>query len=47
MKRWFWVTAVSLFALLFAMVSCGSEDNEPATLPEITGPAFVLFYTDN
>lgn len=45
MKRWFWGTAVSLITLLFTMVSCGSA--EQAALPEISGPAFVFFYTDN
>jgi hypothetical protein len=47
MKRWFWGTAVSLMALLLATVSCGSVENEALAVPEISGPAFVLFYTDN
>ncbi|MCB9007786.1 MAG: hypothetical protein H6656_10540 [Ardenticatenaceae bacterium] len=47
MKRWFWGTAVSLMVLLFATVSCGSGSEESEALPDIAGPAFVLFYTDN
>jgi hypothetical protein len=47
MKRWVWVTAVSLITLLFAAVSCGSTETEQEALPEIAGPAFVFFYTDN
>lgn len=46
-KRWLWGTAVFLIMVLFTVVSCGSGDAEPATLPEVTGPAFVYFYTDN
>jgi hypothetical protein len=51
MKRWVWVTAVSLIAFLFAIVGCGApdgaSDSEAEALPEISGPAFVFFYTDN
>ncbi|WP_420645251.1 hypothetical protein [Candidatus Leptofilum sp.] len=47
MNRWIWKTAVALIVLLFTAVSCGSSDAEPAAVPEVTGPAFVLFYTDN
>jgi hypothetical protein len=47
MKQWVWVTAVSLILLLFATVGCGTPDSEPEALPEIAGPAFVFFYTDN
>lgn len=47
MKRWVWLTAVSLFIMLFAAVSCGQSDAELEVLPEISGPAFVFFYTDN
>lgn len=46
MKRWFWGTAVCLITVLFTAVSCGTAQAEP-TLPEITGPALVFFYTDN
>lgn len=45
MRRWLWGTAVFLITVLFTAVSCGS--GEPAALPEVTGPAFVFFYTDN
>lgn len=47
MKRSVWVTAVSLMAFLFAGVGCGAPDAKPEALPEISGPAFVFFYTDN
>ena len=47
MKQLVWVTAVSLITLLFATVSCGSAESEQEALPEIAGPAFLFFYTDN
>lgn len=47
MKRWLWGTAVLLVMLLLTAVSCGSGEAEPTPLPEVTGPAFVFFYTDN
>jgi len=46
MKRWFWLTAVPLIALLIVSVSCSSTEPEAST-DEISGPAFVFFYTDN
>lgn len=46
MQRWLWGTAVLLITVLFTAVSCGSAEAEPAML-EVSGPAFVLFYTDN
>ncbi|MEZ4592151.1 MAG: hypothetical protein R3D55_13565 [Chloroflexota bacterium] len=45
MTRWFWGTAVLLITVLFTAVGCSSS--EPAALPEVPGPAFVFFYTDN
>ena len=45
MKRWLWGTAVLIITVLFTAVSCGSS--ESAALSEVTGPAFVFFYTDN
>jgi len=45
MRRWLWGTAVFIITVLFTAVSCGSS--EPTALPEVTGPAFVFFYTDN
>jgi hypothetical protein len=45
MKHWFWVTAVSLITILVATAACSQADE--AELPVVTGPAFVLFYTDN
>ncbi|WP_420631025.1 hypothetical protein [Candidatus Leptofilum sp.] len=47
MNRWFWRTAVALIMLVITAVGCGSSTEEPAALPEVAGPAFVLFYTDN
>ncbi|MCA9943595.1 MAG: hypothetical protein KC449_08955 [Anaerolineales bacterium] len=46
MKHFFWRTAVALLTVLFAFAACNSAEEE-AILPEISGPAFVLFYTDN
>lgn len=46
-KRWFWETAVLLITVLVTAVGCSSGEAEPALLPEVTGPAFVFFYTDN
>ncbi|MCA9919938.1 MAG: hypothetical protein KC445_18400 [Anaerolineales bacterium] len=45
MRRWLWGTAVFIITILGMAVSCGS--GEPTALPEVTGPAFVFFYTDN
>lgn len=34
--------------LLAAVVACTSGNaDEPSNLPEVTGPALVMFYTDN
>lgn len=46
MTRSLWATAVCFITVLLTAVSCGTTQVEPALL-EITGPAFVFFYTDN
>ena len=46
MKQFVWRTAVAFIALLGIAVACTASPDE-AVLPEMSGPAFVLFYTDN
>ncbi|GJM40715.1 MAG: hypothetical protein DHS20C20_09970 [Ardenticatenaceae bacterium] len=46
MWKKFWITAVALIPLLFAAAACNGSPPE-ASSSEISGPAFVLFYTDN
>jgi hypothetical protein len=46
MKQIAWRTAVALIVLLGIAAACTAAADE-AVLPEISGPAFILFYTDN
>ena len=46
MKRWVWVTAVTLFGILFTVIGCAESDSAPEA-PELPAPAFLYFYTDN
>lgn len=46
MNHRFFKTAVALITLLFVASACSNATQEAET-PEIAGPAFILFYTDN
>ncbi len=46
MTRYFWTTAVALLALILTAAACSTAAPE-AELTAISGPAFILFYTDN
>jgi len=46
MKYWFGIVALLLLALGIAACSAGDEEVEEST-PTITGPALVMFYSDN
>jgi len=44
MKLWLWVTILS--ALIVGLAAC--SDEQPAGAPpDLSGPALIMFYTDN
>ena len=44
MKRWMWL--VILFAVIAGLAACNAESPEDGSV-EPSGPALIMFYTDN
>lgn len=41
-----WLLLVSFFLLLSLTTACGQEGSAVESVPELAGPALVMFYTD-
>lgn len=47
MNKKVWLVLLGLLTLALATACAGDTPKEAPAAPEITGPALVLFYTDN
>ncbi len=47
MNKKAWLALLGLLVLALTAACAGNTQTEDPEVPEITGPALVLFYTDN